>query len=343
MANLINAITTGTGGISTTGDSSGAIAFQKDGVTELTITATGAISIGSSGTNYGTSGQALISQGNTAPTWGSAGTSTNGYQFRALLAGTTYTVPSNVKSLYVFVYGSTGGYSGNNKPGVGGPGYSEKYYATPGASYSYALGAGGTTSGTQGGTTTFDVMSVTGSAGVTGGTSGGAGGVGSGGDYNATGGAGGTYSGTAGGIGGAGGAASRAGNGGIGGNGSGATAGAGGGTGGNNASGATGGQGATSKAVGALTLPINNTYEVFSAGFGANGAQGGSWTDILSWNGTLFSVDPSVLGGYQSIQGYIGWPAVTSTVSYAGLPFSVNSNAAAAGTSGVIIVVEILK
>ena len=35
----------------------------------LRITATGAISVGPSGTNYGTSGQVLTSQGNALPTW----------------------------------------------------------------------------------------------------------------------------------------------------------------------------------------------------------------------------------------------------------------------------------
>jgi hypothetical protein len=36
------------------------------------ITGTGAISVGSTGTNYGTSGEVLISNGNTSPTWGAA-------------------------------------------------------------------------------------------------------------------------------------------------------------------------------------------------------------------------------------------------------------------------------
>lgn len=45
------------------------INFQPGGSTALIITSTGAIAIGSSSTNYGSSGQVLTSNGNTAPSW----------------------------------------------------------------------------------------------------------------------------------------------------------------------------------------------------------------------------------------------------------------------------------
>jgi hypothetical protein len=69
MANIINAITSGAGGLSTTADASGIIAFQSNGTTVLTTNSTGAIGVGSS-PSYGTSGQLLTSGGSAvAPTW----------------------------------------------------------------------------------------------------------------------------------------------------------------------------------------------------------------------------------------------------------------------------------
>lgn len=175
------------------------------------------------------------------------------FRSRFLESGTTYTPATNVKSFYVFVFGSTGGQAAvANSGGIGGSGYSEKYYSNASGTYTYSIGAGGV-AGTAGGTTTFDVISVTGSSPSTSST-GSAGGVGSGGDFNATGGTGGNGA-TGGGGGGGGGAATRAGNGGNGGNAvANVSAGAGGGTGGNNASGATPGAAATTKAAGALDL-----------------------------------------------------------------------------------------
>ena len=203
---------------------------------------------------FGTSGQVLTSAGTSAsPTWSTPAGGT-GFRTHRLASGTTYTPNAQVKSFYVFVYGSTGGQStATNKGGVGGSGYSESYFSSPSGSYSYAIGAGGTTSGTQGGSTTFGgVITVTGSGGVTT-TAGSAGGVGSGGNFNATGGSGGTA--VAGFSGGGGGAATRAGNGGNGGNATGGTVGGGGGgTGGNNASANTGGAAATTVSGSALNL-----------------------------------------------------------------------------------------
>ena len=45
------------------------IAFSEGGTEALRLTSTGAISVGSSGTNYGSSNQVLTSQGNTSPIW----------------------------------------------------------------------------------------------------------------------------------------------------------------------------------------------------------------------------------------------------------------------------------
>lgn len=46
MANTFNAITTGTGGVATSGDSSGTFAFASNGTTVATISATGAMTLG---------------------------------------------------------------------------------------------------------------------------------------------------------------------------------------------------------------------------------------------------------------------------------------------------------
>ena len=49
MAIVFNALTTGTGGIATSGDSTGAFAFTKDGGTaSVTIDATGNVGVGTS-------------------------------------------------------------------------------------------------------------------------------------------------------------------------------------------------------------------------------------------------------------------------------------------------------
>jgi hypothetical protein len=235
----------------------------------------------------GTTGNILTSNGTT---WSSSAPSGGGFRTRQLTAGTTYTPQSKVKSFYVFVYGSTGGRGGSSVQagGMGGPGYSEKYYTSPSGSYTYAIGAGGTTAGTTGGTTSFDVVSVPGTIGLNStSTTGKAGAAGSGGDFNATGGTGGN--GNAGAGGGGGGAATRAGNGGNGGNAvTTVLAGGGGGTGGNNASGATGGAAATVKAAGALNLSttLSTMNESWSAGntasanTGARGANASSTQDI---------------------------------------------------------------
>jgi len=186
-----------------------------------------------------------------------------GFRTRYFSKSGTYTPASDVNQFWVFVFGSnsTNSYS---RGGAGGTGYSEKYYSSPGSSYSYTIGAAGTLS--QGGITTFDVISVTGaSPGLSVSPyTGGAGGVASGGDFNANGGNGGlgvsavVYAGS-------GGPGTRAG---VGGNGGAATStlgGGAGGTGGNNASGQSGGAAASSPSASALSLPWF-PIETFSAG-----------------------------------------------------------------------------
>lgn len=154
---------------------------------------------------------------------------------RTLTSGTTYTPSAEVSSFRVFVQGATGTPNQSSTAslnGVGGPGYSEKFYASPSGSYSMTIGAAGVSNG-NGGTTTFDTISITGSK------VNGTGGVASGGDFNANGGSGGGGSGSGGG-GGGGGAGSRAGNGYAGGAGTASGVGAGGGGGGTGGVGATG-------------------------------------------------------------------------------------------------------
>ena len=218
------------------------------------------------------------------------GSGGGGVRIKELTSGTTYTPPSDVVAFLACVCGSLGSKSIADG-GIGGAGYSEKYYASPSGSYSYAIGAAGAYNGFAGGTTTFDTISVTGSAGVTT-TSGSAGGVGSGGDFNATGGTGGNSNGTTS-AGGAGGNASRAGNGGNGGNAVGSIGGGGGGTGGNNASGTTGGSAATVKAAGAYDITLISSIlnnEAFTAGVTSTTTSGGKGADSTS----VYSYYPNI-------------------------------------------------
>lgn len=245
---------------------------------------------------------------------------------RTFTSSMTYTKPADVRALYFLVYGATGGRTTvANGGGVGGPGYGELYVASPSSSYTITIGAGGSTSGTAGGTTSVGAISVTGSNGVTG-TSGSTGGASTGGGFNVTGGTGGST------RGGAGGAASRAGNGGNGGNGTTTAGGGGGGTGGNNgtaASGSTpgnGGSAATTTSASALAVPIGNLTIGYSSGFGGV--------------------------GNTCCAGALGGRGATSTVTFdgtnPGIPSSLGTSiradggpGAVAGNSGIVQVIEI--
>lgn len=261
-------------------------------------------------------------------------TAAQSYRTRVLSTGTTYTVPSDVRALYVFVVGATGGRPANTTAygGRGGQGYSETYYATPAASYSYSIGAAGAITPTAGGTTTFGAMSVTGGGAVST-TAGGTGGIGSGGTFNATGGAGGT---TSTGIGGSGGAGSRAGNGGTGGNGGASLGGGGGGTGGNNASLATGGSAGTlsGSAISLSAIFPSGTTETFDAGATTATANAGDGATNQS------NFDALVAGAFFPLDGLANY---ASESAYR-LPNGGNTSGTGAltGTAGVICIIEVL-
>lgn len=116
----------------------------------------------------------------------------------------TYTTPTGCKAILVQCWGgggSGGGGNGASARGVGGGGggFCQKLIASPSATYSYAVGAGGTAAaqgnnGVTGGTTTFGTALLS-AAGGTGGTTasgvalaGVVGGAASGGDLNIQGG-----------------------------------------------------------------------------------------------------------------------------------------------------------
>jgi hypothetical protein len=272
---------------------------------------------------------------------GVVGLTTKLLRARYLYTGTSYTPGSDVAAFYAQVYGATGGVSGSSLGGIGGPGYSEKYYSSPSGSYSYSIGAGGNALGSSGGSTTFGVMSVTGSAGVTT-TTGSAGGAGSGGDFNASGGNGGNF--FSGQYGGCGGAGSRAGNGG---NGSYAATGQGG-TGGNNSSGGAFGAAATSPSGSAIAMPWGTGVESFLSQntFGEQGAapQGcpilsNSYAGLIGFACDLFPLT-SGIGG---IATPIVNPATAPQLGPVIYPFAKYANALLAGRQGLIVIIEVLK
>jgi hypothetical protein len=61
--------------------SASSLSLQTNSTEQMRITSTGGISFGSSGTAYGTTGQALQSNGNTTPTWGTLSVSGGGTGF----------------------------------------------------------------------------------------------------------------------------------------------------------------------------------------------------------------------------------------------------------------------
>jgi len=281
MASIINADTTN--GVIITSDTSGEIKLQSSGTDIATVTSTG-IAL-ASGKGFSGDGSSLT------------GIASGAFTTHLIQSGTTFTPKSTSTKMYVGVYGSLGGTSASYGGGIGGSGFSEKYYnGSLASSYSYSIGAAGTSSGTAGGTTTFDVMSVTGGGGVTGNT-GSSGGVGAGGDFNATGGTGGSGNGSY--AGGNGADATRAGNGGNGGNQTGSAGGGGGGAGGNNASGSTGGTAATSPDASALDLATLFDIQLLESwidgytstnnrgGYGSSARISTSWT-ILNNNITNY-------------------------------------------------------
>ncbi len=120
------------------------------------------------------------------PTGGVMTNTTGGGGLRSvqtITAGTLYTKPANVTSIFVEVQGAGGGGGGGAGGtgtlalgGSGGAGgYTAKWYPNAAATYPCAIGAPGTAgapgaNGGVGGTTTFDTLASTGGAGGGGGT-----------------------------------------------------------------------------------------------------------------------------------------------------------------------------
>ena len=100
-------------------------------------------------------------------------------------ANGTYTKSADAVSGIVEGVGGGGGSAANATGGGGGGagGYFRKYIAALNASYVVGIGAGGLSSGGNGGNTTFDTLTGNGGTGVSG-VQGGAGGTASGGDVN---------------------------------------------------------------------------------------------------------------------------------------------------------------
>lgn len=84
----IAAGTTSTSALVSSGDTTGTLQFQVNGTTPaLTLNTSGAVGVGSTPA-YGTSGQALLSNGSgAAPTWGTAGITTGKSIAMAMIFG----------------------------------------------------------------------------------------------------------------------------------------------------------------------------------------------------------------------------------------------------------------
>ena len=126
----------------------------------------------------GTSGQVLTSSGAGAPSWTTPATSAPPTQQRFTASGSaTWTKPSGCKTIFVQLVG--GGGNGNNYWGTPG-GYSQKWIdVTAVSSVAVTVGAGATTAGGTGGTTSFGAY-----LSATGGSAEVSAGIGSGGDLN---------------------------------------------------------------------------------------------------------------------------------------------------------------
>jgi hypothetical protein len=183
----IGAITTGVESFVSDADISGALIFSVASAGTLTerlrIASAGQIGIG--GTNYGTSGQVLTSNGaSAAPSWQTQ--TATAFQLREQLftASSTWTAPAGVTQARVTVIGAGGGGGGgvggccgaDGRPGGSGGISVGVVSVTPSTSYTITIGIGGTggaaggSNGTSGGTSSFSsLMSATGGAGGGGG------------------------------------------------------------------------------------------------------------------------------------------------------------------------------
>lgn len=172
MANLIKAITTGVGGISTTADASGAITFQKDSTTTATIDASGNLGVtGNISTPTGTvTASSFVGNGS-----GLTGLASAQIQTQVFTAPGTWTNPGSVTRVRVTVVGGGGG--GGGGPGTtsggdgGGGGIAIASFSIPTSPVAITVGSGGAGgypagSGVSGGSSSFGpYVSATGGAG----------------------------------------------------------------------------------------------------------------------------------------------------------------------------------
>ena len=213
--------------------------------TRLTITSTGAIAVGSSSTNYGSSGQVLTSNGNASPSW----TSTSGAKGEPGTTGAQGTAGSNGSN------GAQGTAGTNGSNGSNGAVGSQGTNGSTGAQGAVGLNGG---TGAQGATGATGGSGGTGAQG-TAGTNGSNGGTGAQGATGATGGSGGTGAqGSTGSNGGTGAQGTAGSNGSNGNNGAQGITGAQGSTGSTGSNGSNGGTGAQGTS-GVATFPYSGT------------------------------------------------------------------------------------
>lgn len=201
MTTILNADTL-VGGAVITGDASGQLALQAAGVTGLTLNSSSAIGVGSS-PSFGSANQVLQSNGSAAaPSWVAAG---GGFsQAQVFAASGSFTVPASGKFKVTIIGGGGSGActaSGLTGPGSGaGAGTVIKWFtgATPAATATVTIGAGGaskatTGAGNAGGNSTFVLSGFTtltasgGAGGLIAGDGPSAGGSAAGGDINSRG------------------------------------------------------------------------------------------------------------------------------------------------------------
>ena len=222
--------------------SSDNLLLVSGGAAKLTITSTGAIAVGSSSTNYGSSGQVLTSNGNASPSW----TSTSGAKGEPGTTGAQGTAGSN---------GSNGAQGTAGTNGSNGAVGSQGTNGSTGAQGAVGLNGG---TGAQGATGATGGSGGTGAQG-TAGTNGSNGGTGAQGATGATGGSGGTGAqGSTGSNGGTGAQGTAGSNGSNGNNGAQGTTGAQGSTGSTGSNGSNGGTGAQGTS-GVATFPYSGT------------------------------------------------------------------------------------
>jgi len=225
--------------------SSDNLLLVSGGAAKLTITSTGAIAVGSSSTNYGSSGQVLTSNGNASPSW----TSTSGAKGEPGTTGAQGTAGSNGSN------GAQGTAGTNGSNGSNGAVGSQGTNGSTGAQGAVGLNGG---TGAQGATGATGGSGGTGAQG-TAGTNGSNGGTGAQGATGATGGSGGTGAqGSTGSNGGTGAQGTAGSNGSNGNNGAQGTTGAQGSTGSTGSNGSNGGTGAQGTS-GVATFPYSGT------------------------------------------------------------------------------------